>query len=165
MKPKIRSMAADDWPSVKAIYQEGIDTGIATFETEVPKWDLWNEAHLGHSRLVAEQDGKIAGWATLSAVSDRCVYGGVAEVSVYVSASKQGKGIGTRLLNALIQHSEENGIWTLQAGIFAENKASIKLHQTCGFRIVGRREKLGCLYGEWKDVMLLERRSDTAGGL
>lgn len=163
MNLQIRSMEAGDWPSVKAIYQEGIDTGIATFETEVPEWKQWDKMHLNHSRLVAEQDDEIAGWAALSAVSNRCVYAGVAEVSIYVAGSWQKSGIGTRLLKALIEHSEENEIWTLQAGVFAENKPSIKLHQKCGFRVVGRREKLGCLHEEWKDVVLLERRSEKIG--
>lgn len=159
----IRSMQPADWPAVSRIYQEGIDTGMATFETDVPGWNVWNQSHLQHSRLVAVMDDQVVGWAALSGVSDRCVYGGVAEVSIYVAAEIRGKGIGTKLLEALVNQSEENGIWTLQAGIFADNKASIHLHQKCGFRIVGQREKLGCLHSEWKDVMLLERRSEQVG--
>lgn len=155
----IRSLEVKDWPAVKRIYRQGIETGIATLETEVPDWEQWDESHLDHSRLVAEFNDVIAGWAALSAVSDRCVYGGVAEVSIYVAESARGKGTGTALLQALIHHSEENGIWTLQAGIFAENEISIDVHKKCGFRVVGRREKLGCLHGQWKDIMLMERRS------
>lgn len=156
-------MKPEDWPAVRTIYRKGIDTGIATFETDAPKWGQWNEAHLAHSRIVATLYDEIVGWAALSGISDRCVYGGVAEVSIYIAVNIRGKGAGTFLLKALINESEKNGIWTLQAGIFAENKASIQLHRKCGFRIVGRREKLGCLHGDWKDVMLLERRSEKAG--
>lgn len=159
----IRFLEVEDWPAVKRIYRQGVDTGIATLETDVPDWEQWDEAHLDHSRLVAEQKDTILGWAALSAVSNRCVYGGVAEVSIYVAESARGEGIGTSLLEALVDHSEENGIWTLQAGIFAENEISIDLHKKCGFRVVGRREKLGCLHGQWKDIMLMERRSDKIG--
>lgn len=159
----IRSMQAGDWPAVKKIYRQGIDSGIATLETDVPEWEQWDASHLDHSRLVAGLNGITAGWAALSTVSDRCVYGGVAEVSIYVAASARGEGVGTALLQALIDHSEKNGIWTLQAGIFAENEISIELHKKCGFRVVGRREKLGCLHGQWKDIMLLERRSQKVG--
>jgi len=156
-------MESGHWPAVSDIYRQGIETGMATFETEVPDWDSWDESHLEHSRLVARDGEEILGWAALSPVSDRCVYGGVAEVSVYVAAEARGRGIGTKLLEALAHASEENGIWTLQAGIFAENKSSIRIHERCGFRLIGRRERLGQLNGEWKDVMLLERRSDKVG--
>ena len=159
----VRTMATDDWPAVKSIYREGIDTGVATFETEIPEWEKWDESHLKHSRIVAERDDAVVGWAALSSVSDRCVYGGVAEVSIYVAEEARGKGIGRCLLNALVEASEKNGIWTLQAGIFVENEGSIILHEKCGFRIVGKRKKLGCLNGDWKDVMLMERRSEVVG--
>ena len=160
---KIKPMREAHWPSVREIYRQGIDTGSATFETEVPEWDDWSKGHLTHCRLVASEGGRLRGWAALSPVSDRCVYGGVAEVSVYVEESARGRGIGTRLLNALIDESEKNGIWTLQAGIFPENEASVRVHERCGFRVVGRREKLGKRDGVWKDVLLLERRSEAVG--
>lgn len=160
---EICSMTAAVWPAVQEIYKQGIDTGMATFETEVPEWEQWDGNHLEHSRLVAERDGTILGWGALSAVSDRCVYGGVAEVSIYIAEAARGYGLGKELLTALITHSEQNDIWTLQAGIFAENEVSIALHEKCGFRAVGRRERLGQLHGNWKDVMLLERRSNKVG--
>lgn len=155
-------MTAEDWPAVKEIYRQGIATGMATFETDVPGWNQWDENHLAHSRLIAKGN-EILGWAALSPVSGRCVYGGVAEVSVYIAEKARGRGIGKKLLNTLIENSEENGIWTLQAGIFAENEASIKLHKKCGFKIVGKREKLGKLKDIWKDVLLMERRSKRVG--
>lgn len=161
---EIAAMTADHWPEVADIYRQGIETGLATFETEVPGWEEWDKSHLPHCRLIAlDKKRKILGWGGLSPVSDRCVYGGVAEVSIYVSEAARGRRVGTKLLSKLVKVSETNGIWTLQAGIFAENKASIKLHEKCGFRIVGRREKLGQLHGEWKDVILMERRSERVG--
>lgn len=156
-------MAAGDRERVLEIYAEGIATGDATFETEVPGWEAWDRSHLDACRLVAEADGRVVGWAALSPVSDRCVYGGVAEVSVYVGADARGRGVGTGLLEALVESSEEEGIWTLQAGIFPENEGSVDLHRRCGFRVVGRREKLGKLGGQWRDVLLMERRSDAVG--
>jgi phosphinothricin acetyltransferase len=159
----IESMQVADWPRVSEIYLEGIATGHATFETEAPSWELWDAAHLPFARLVAWNGANVAGWAALSAVSQRCVYGGVAEVSVYVSSARRGAGIGGALLRALIEESERNGIWTLQAGIFPENSASIALHLACGFREVGRRERIGKLNGVWRDTVLLERRSKTIG--
>jgi len=156
-------MDPDDWPAVRRIYEEGIATGMATFETECPEWDRWDADHLDACRLVAEVGGEVAGWAALSAVSDRCCYGGVAEVSVYVSTRFQRSGIGGMLLDALNEASEENGIWTLQAGIFRENEGSIRLHERAGFRQVGVRERLGQLNGIWHDVVLLERRSSRVG--
>jgi len=156
-------MTPADWPQVRAIYKEGIATGDATFETDAPEWDAWNAAHLPHSRLVAREGDAVVGWAALSGVSDRCVYGGVAEVSVYVAAAHRGKGLGRRLLAGLVAESERNGIWTLQAGIFPENTGSIAIHRQCGFREVGRRERLGRMNGRWRDVLLLERRSPVAG--
>ena len=155
----ILPMVIGDWPTVREIYLQGIRTGNATFETDAPDWEKWNAAHLPSCRLVARSAGVVLGWAALAPVSNRCVYGGVGDLSVYVAEDARGKGIGYKLLNALIEASEQAGIWTLQAGIFPENVASIELHQRCGFRIVGRREKIGCMNGRWRDTMLLERRS------
>ena len=162
-KLSIGPMQRADWDQVRAIYQEGIATGHATFETSAPSWEQWDTAHLPFARLVARQDDQLMGWAALSPVSQRCVYGGVAEVSVYVSASRRGTGVGTKLLHALIAESEQNGIWTLQAGMFLENSGSLALHQSCGFREVGRRERIGKMNGTWRDTILLERRSRTVG--
>lgn len=159
----IRPMLESDWPEVSDIYLSGISTGIATFETAVPTWEVWDAGHLRFGRIVAGSEGKVIGWAALSPVSGRCVYGGVAEVSVYISPLFRGLGMGRRLMTELILQSEENGIWTLQAGIFTENAASVKLHESMGFRIVGYREKIGKLGQEWKDNYLLERRSAVVG--
>ncbi len=159
----IRNMEIKDWENVSRIYRLGIDTGIATFEKEIPSWNTWDTAHLKSCRLIAENDHKIVGWAALSPVSGRCVYGGVAEVSVYVDISYNNKGIGTRLLQELIKESEKNGIWTLQSGIFPENKASIQLHKKLGFREIGFREKIGKKDGVWYDNVILEKRSKTIG--
>ncbi len=152
-------MIPDDWEKVRAIYLEGIATGNATFETTAPSWEEWDSAHLAHSRLVARASSDIAGWAALSPVSRREVYAGVAEVSIYVKFTYRGQGIGRALLAALIAESEKHGIWTLQAGIFPENEHSLLLHKQAGFREVGRRERIGRMDGQWRDVMLLERRS------
>ncbi|WP_210486308.1 GNAT family N-acetyltransferase [Rufibacter aurantiacus] len=160
----LQPLLAEHYPQVKAIYEQGIATGNATFQTSAPTWETWDAVHLPHSRLVAITDsGKVAGWAALSPVSGRCVYGGVAEVSVYLHEDFRGQGLGARLLSQLIQESEANGMWTLQAGIFRENEASIGLHQKCGFRTVGMRERIGQLDGQWRDTVLLERRSSTVG--
>jgi L-amino acid N-acyltransferase YncA len=173
----ILPMVPDLWPAVREIYAEGIATGNATFETELPDWEKWDSSHRKDCRLVAlepfEEDVaellippsqlKVLGWAALSAVSARRVYRGVAEVSVYVAAAARGRGIGKALLDALVLESEVNGIWTLQAGIFPENAASIALHQSCGFRKVGVRRRIGKLGDTWRDVLLLERRSEKAG--
>jgi len=159
----IDRMNAQDWVQVRAIYLEGITTGHATLETEAPAWEKWNDCHLAESRLVARCDESVAGWAALSPVSSRPVYAGVAEVSVYVGGEYRGRGIGSMLLEALIAESERQGIWTLQAGVFPENKASIELHKRHGFREVGRRERIGKLSGAWRDVVLLERRSAVVG--
>ncbi len=160
----IEPMAAAHWDGVRRVYLEGIATGNATFATEAPSWEAWDRAHRADCRLVAlSPSGDVLGWAALSKVSDRCVYGGVAEVSVYVAASARGQGLGTRLLEGLIGASEAAGIWTLQAGIFPENVSSIAIHQRCGFRIVGVRRRLGRLGEMWRDVALLERRSETVG--
>jgi L-amino acid N-acyltransferase YncA len=159
----IRSMEAADWDAVRAVYLEGIATDDATFETEAPTWEKWDASHLAHCRLVARDGAEIAGWAALSPVSARRVYAGVAETSVYVATGFRGKRVGRALLGALVSCSEQHGIWTLQAGIFPENVASLALHRQCGFREVGRRERLGKMNGRWRDVVLLERRSGRVG--
>ena len=154
------NMLDQDWESVKEIYAQGIATGNATFQQEVPGWDEWNKSHLQFGRIVArDETGTITGWAALSPVSSRCVYSGVAEVSIYVAAAHAGKQIGTGLLHNLISESESKGIWTLQAGIFPENKGSIRIHEKCGFRMVGYRERIGQMNGLWRDTVLFERRS------
>ena len=161
---RISAMEAADWPRVRAIYEEGLATGAATFETEAPEWEDWNASHLAHSRLLLRTEvQRILGWAALSPVSDRCAYGGVAEVSVYVGESARGEGVGRTLLEALIESSEAEGIWTLQAGIFADNEPSRALFEHCGFRSVGVRERLGRLNDAWVDVLLMERRSKVVG--
>lgn len=159
----LRAMGPADWPAVRRIYEEGIATGDATFEISAPSWEKWDDQHLAVGRLVAELDGEVVGWAALSGVSDRCVYAGVAEVSVYVAGTARGHGVGGELLQALIQASEAAGFWTLQAGIFPENTASLAIHARAGFREVGRRERLGQLLGRWRDALLLERRSRNVG--
>ena len=159
MTIKIRPLITADWPAVAAIYQEGIDTKQATFETAVPSWPEWDGDHLENGRFIAELDDQIVGWAALTPVSGRCVYAGVAEVSVYVAASARGQGVGKLLLRALVEASEADGIWTLQAAMFPENKGSVALHKSMGFRRVGVRKKLGQLHGVWRDVLLMERRS------
>jgi L-amino acid N-acyltransferase YncA len=148
---------------VSAIYLEGIATGLATFETKAPEWQQWDKSHLPFGRIAALTNNQMLGWAAMSPVSDRCVYGGVAEVSVYVSEKSRGTGVGKNLLNQLIAISEGNGIWTLQSGVFKENKASIALHEKCGFRVIGYKEKIGQLNGIWLDNVLLERRSTIIG--
>ena len=153
-------MRPDDWPAVRAIYKAGIATGNATFETTVPDWPAWDAAHLPDHRLVArDDDGRVIGWVALTPVSDRCAYAGVAEDSLYVAPQAQGRGVGRALLTAVVASAERGGIWTVQTGIFPENQASVRLHETCGFRVVGVRERLGRLHGRWRDVLLLERRS------
>ena len=159
----IETMSEPDWTAVSAIYAEGIATGNATFEKSVPDWQKWDAAHLRTCRLVARSGGCVLGWAALTPVSGRCVYVGVAEVSVYVAERARGQQIGSRLLRALVEASEREGIWTLQAGIFPENVASIELHKRCGFSIVGTRKRIGSMDGRWRDVSLLERRSETVG--
>jgi L-amino acid N-acyltransferase YncA len=159
----IRALTKDDWPAVAAIYAEGIATRNATFETAVPSWEAWNASHQAEHRLVAEEGGRIVGWAALSPVSDRCCYAGVAENSVYVAAEARGRGVGRALLEQLISATEAAGLWTIETGIFPENKASVALHERCGFRVVGVRKRLGQLDGVWRDVLLLERRSGVVG--
>ena len=163
MSIEIDSLYADDWESVRAIYIEGIKTGHATFETDAPNWERWDGAHLKIARLVARESNEVIGWAALSPVSTRRVYAGVAEVSVYVAARARGRGVGRQLLTALISESERSGVWTLQAGIFPENESSIALHEACGFRKSGRRERIGKLGDVWRDVILMERRSPVVG--
>jgi L-amino acid N-acyltransferase YncA len=163
MKPSVRPMAPENWPSVRDIFLEGIASGNATFETEAPGWEEWDQSHLGSSRLVAVVGSRIVGWAALSPVSHRSAYSGVAEVSVYVTGAEQGHGVGKALLNAIVEESERRGLWTLQASVFPDNATSIALHRTCGFRVIGRRQRIGRLSGIWRDVVLLERRSTTIG--
>ncbi len=157
------AMRDADWTAVRGIYLEGIATKQATFETTAPDWESWNAAHRPDCRLVARRDGLVIGWAALSPVSARPVYRGVAEVSVYVAVAARGRGVGRALLLALIEASERANVWTLQAGIFPENEASVALHLACGFRVVGRRERLGRHHGIWRDALLLERRSNRVG--
>lgn len=159
----LRNMVPKDWESVAAIYKEGIDTGNATFQKEIPAWEEWDKGHLKNCRIIAELNNEIAGWAALSPVSGRCVYAGVAEVSVYVGNYFKGKKIGQKLLEKLIEESEAAGIWTLQAGIFPENTASLFIHEKLGFRHVGYREKIGKMDGKWRNTVLVERRSKIIG--
>lgn len=162
-RPQIETLTAADWPVVRAIYEEGIATGNATFEAAAPEWPAWDAARLPACRLVARRGRRVVGWAALSPVSTRSVYAGVAEVSIYVAAAARGQGVGKTLLRALIDAADQAGLWTLQAGILPENRASVALHQACGFRVVGRRERLGRLNGVWRDMLLLERRSSRVG--
>ncbi|WP_353720758.1 N-acetyltransferase family protein [Dyadobacter sp. 676] len=160
----IRELLPNDWPVVRDIYAQGIATGQATLETSPPEWEVWDQSHVADLRYVAVTDnGEVAGWAALTPVSGRCVYAGVAEVSVYVAEAFRGQKIGDLLLKHLIIESEAKGYWTLQAGIFPENSASIRLHESNGFRIIGYREKIGKMKAVWRDVNLLERRSKTIG--
>lgn len=159
----IQPLLQKHWPQVKAIYLEGIATGEATFQTTAPSWEQWDQEHLLHSRIVAIQDGSVAGWAALSPVSSRPHYCGVAEVSVYVGEGCRGGGLGSQLLRELVRESEQNGIWTLQASIFPENGASVHIHEKCGFRLMGRRERIAQQNGVWRDTMILERRSKIVG--
>ena len=162
-------MLPSDYPSVAHIYMEGIATGNATFQTTAPDWATWDKDHLPYGRLVAEltegaENGKVVGWAALVPVSGRCVYAGVAELSVYVSEAARGLGIGVALMEKLISESEVNGIWTLQAGLFPENSGSVKLHEKTGFRRIGHRERVGQMAdGRWRDTLLFERRSTRIG--
>ena len=163
MAAELAPFTISDWTAVREIYLEGIATGDATFEKSAPDWETFDARHLPCCRLAARDQEGVGGWAALSPVSARAVYAGVAEVSVYVAARARGRGIGSLLLNALVATSEEHGIWTLQAAIFPENRASIWLHQRAGFRVVGTRERIGCMDGRWRDTVLMERRSATAG--
>ncbi|MBT8184727.1 MAG: GNAT family N-acetyltransferase [Eudoraea sp.] len=156
-------MKESDWPFVSKIYAEGIETGFATFEKEIPSYEDWDGNHLKSCRIIAIEQDKILGWAALSPVSGRCVYGGVAEVSVYIGKDFRGRGIGKLLMKELIEQSEVAGLWTLQSGIFPENTGSIKLHEDVGFRRIGQRERIGKLDGVWKDNVIFERRSKKIG--
>jgi phosphinothricin acetyltransferase len=160
---EIIEMIFEHWQRVRAIYENGIATGNATFQTSAPEWEEWDRAHVKSCRIVAVENENVIGWAALTAVSGRCVYAGVGEVSVYVDSSARGKGVGNALLTELIKESERHNFWTLQAGIFPENAASIKIHQSTGFRIIGTREKIGQMNGIWRDTILLERRSTITG--
>ncbi len=160
----ITDMKETDWPQVSDIYTEGINTKIATFQNAAPSWEDWNNGHCKTCRLVAKDGATILGWAALSPVSSRCVYAGVAELSIYISNKYRGQKIGTVLMEELIKRSEEDGFWTLQSGIIKENIASLNLHKKCGFREIGFREKVGKMdTGKWHDVVLVERRSNIVG--
>ena len=163
MDISFEKMKESDWPAIKLIYEEGIATGDATFEAEAPDWEQWDKTHLPDCRLVAKSGNEIIAWFALSPVSSRCAYKGVAEGSLYVKSTARGKGIGKALLKAAVEESERIGIWTMQSGVFPENAASIGMQKACGFRQVGVREKIGCMNGRWRDVVLMERRSKIVG--
>jgi L-amino acid N-acyltransferase YncA len=163
MKTSIRLMLPNDWPAIQQIYLEGIATGIATFQTAVPDYEAWDRGHLTQCRFVAEDEGRMHGWAVLSPYSSRYVYRGVAEVSIYIASEARGRGVGRALLEKMIAESEAQGLWTLVAGIFAANEASRALHARAGFREIGFREKVGELNGSWHDVVIMERRSKVVG--
>ncbi|MFZ2446534.1 MAG: N-acetyltransferase family protein [Syntrophobacteraceae bacterium] len=156
-------MKAEDWPRVRQIYLDGLATGMASFETDAPAWDEWDKSHLAHSRLVIRHGEEVAAWAALSPVSRRSCYSGVAEVSLYVAAAYRGRGLGKMLFQGLIESSERNGVWSLFASIFPENAASIHLHLSCGFTIIGRRERIARRDGKWRDTVIAERRSGVVG--
>jgi L-amino acid N-acyltransferase YncA len=159
----IEALRPDHWPAVARVYEDGIATRNATFETEVPTWDAWDSSHLPEHRFVALCDGEVVGWTAVSPVSGRCCYAGVVENSVYVAESARGQGVGRRLLEELIASTEAAGIWTIEAGMFPENEGSIRLHQATGFETVGTHKRLGKLDGVWRDVLMLERRSPSVG--
>ena len=159
----IDELRADDWDQVRQIYLDGLATGQASFEVEAPSWEIWNKSHHSHSRLVARRDDRVVAWAALAPVSARQCYAGVAEVSLYVAADQRGRGVGQRLLQAVIESSEKHGIWSLCGATFPENQASIRLQLACGFRIVGRRERVAQHHGVWRDTVLTERRSRVVG--
>lgn len=163
MEITYRSMITADWNIVAEIYRQGIKTGNATFQQEIPNWEDWDSGHLKTCRVVALIEETVTGWAALTPVSGRCVYAGVAEVSAYVAEEFRGKKIGAKLLNKLILESEKSNIWTLQAGIFPENIPSLVIHEQAGFRRVGFRERIGKMNGHWRDIILLERRSSAIG--
>jgi L-amino acid N-acyltransferase YncA len=164
MEIRIGPMAAEDWPACRQIYEEGIATGQATFETVAPDWAAWDAAHLAAGRMVArDAEDRVIGWAALSPVSDRCAYEGVAEASIYVAASARRQGVGGALMRALLDAADASGVWTVQAGVLVENRASLALAERTGFRTIGIRERIGRLDGTWRDVMLLERRSSVVG--
>jgi L-amino acid N-acyltransferase YncA len=157
----VEEMRPADWPACARIYEEGLDVG--TFEDEVPSWEEWDAAHLETPRLVARESGAVVGWAALAPYSERACYRGVVLNSVYVGWASRGRGVGRVLLEELVRRADDEGLWTIQASIFPENQASIALHASCGFRIVGTRERLAQKQGRWRDVVLMERRSPSAG--
>jgi L-amino acid N-acyltransferase YncA len=157
----VRPLVSGDWPEVARIYAEGIATRNATFETELPSWDEWDATHLREHRFVAQEDGDVLGWIALAPISTRCCYAGVAEISAYVTEWSRGRGVGATLLEAVVKSTESAGIWTLETGVFPENKASLALLTRFGFREVGVRERIGKLDGVWRDVVFLERRSEV----
>jgi L-amino acid N-acyltransferase YncA len=161
MRVEVRDLRPGDWPEVARIYGEGIATGDATFETEVPSWKAWDDSHLAKHRLVADEDGRVVGWIALAPVSGRPCYAGVAEISVYVADAARGKGVGSKLLAALVESAERDAIWTLQTSVFPENEASLALLRRFDFRTVGTRERIGQLHGVWRDTVLVERRSEV----
>ncbi len=160
---EIGKIEAGHYPQVAEIYLQGIATGMATFQTEATDWETWDKSHLPYCRVAAFEGSQMAGWAALSPVSSRCVYAGVAEVSIYIAENFRGKGVGKYLLSKLIEESEAAGLWTLQSGIFSDNTASIKLHEQCRFRVIGYREKIGKKDGVWKNNIIMERRSKVVG--
>jgi L-amino acid N-acyltransferase YncA len=163
MELVVNALTPADWPQARAIYLEGIATGQATFETDAPSWEQWDAGHLPNCRLAARRNESLIGWAALSSVSRRACYAGVAEVSIYVGAAHRGGGVGRTLLLALVEESDRHGFWTLQGATFAENTASLRLMARCGFRVVGKRERVAQLSGAWKDTVLMERRSTVIG--
>jgi len=160
---KFQELTSKHWAQVKDIYEQGIATGNATFQTASPSWEEWDSSHVKTSRIVVTENNEVLGWAAITPVSGRCVYAGVGEVSVYVAANAQGRGLGKALLQELIKQSEADGFWTLTAGIFPENKGSLKIHEKAGFKILGIRERIGKMNGKWRDTVLLERRSEVVG--
>ena len=163
MEVNFKPMTEEDWPQVAEIYWQGIETHNATFESQLPTWEKWDSSHTKTCRILATIENIVVGWAALVPISAREVYSGAGEVSIYVSDKFQGKGIGTNLLEQLIDESEKNGFWTLQAVIFPENKSSMTMHEKQGFRIVGYRERIGQMNGTWRNTILLERRSEKIG--
>jgi L-amino acid N-acyltransferase YncA len=161
MGDEVRDLRPDDWAEVARIYEEGIATGNATFETEVPSWEDWDAAHLDEHRFVAERGGRVIGWIALSPVSRRPCYAGIAEISVYVAESARGDGVGADLLAAVVESAERDGLWMLQTSVFPENEPSLALLRRFGFRTVGTRERIGRLHGVWRDTVLVERRSEV----
>jgi L-amino acid N-acyltransferase YncA len=161
MSVEMRDLRPKDWVEVARIYAEGIATGNATFETEVPSWAAWDAAHLAGHRFLAERDGRVVGWIALSPASRRPCYAGVAEISVYVAEDARGNGVGTELLAAVVASAERDGLWTLQTSVFPENEPSLALLRRFGFRTVGTRERIGQLHGIWRDTVLVERRSEV----
>lgn len=160
---EIRTIDLENYKLVAEIYRQGVETGVATFQNDIPDWESWDKSHLSTCRIAVYEGDEMAGWAAITPVSSRCVYAGVGEVSIYVATAYRGKGVGEVLLNNLIAESEQVGLWTLQSGIFAENSRSIKLHEKCGFRQIGYREKIGQKNGIWKDNVIMERRSKSVG--